>query len=446
MNKSYCGLFFNEIYSENRGCYNVCCLGAPDNHLEKKFKTKEVTPFEFFLSKEMDEIREKALKGELIDSCKICYDEEELVGNSKRLMYAKQGRNIPPPTKVEKVTLKLRAFGNYCNLSCISCHPFNSTGRIKELTATGQLSDESLHLNTFSKVRMGYKEWQATKKDILDNIDKIAGLHLQGGEPLLIPQHWQLLMEDISAADAKNIRLHYNTNLTKLEYKNYTVYDLFEKFAAVDFSVSCDHFGDKLHFMRYPIDVEEFENNLIEVWPHVSQIACTVQLLNVNDLPEIKYYYEKKYKIPVVFTGYVTSPEFMNIRHLPKTFKEKLIERYEGDHLGDATNNFEWDDTLHYKFGEISPNLFVSELRLEAKKYWLMKGFEYLDTLGKHRGIDWMELWSKDLKPLKEAYTTLELGLLRSKVTGKRHSLAFRPPVDKWLHDKKPLGDKADVG
>ena len=85
-------------------------------------------------------------------------------------------------------------------------------------------------------------------------------------------------------------------------------------------------------------------------------------------------------------------------------------------------------------------------MKLEAKKYWLMKGFEYLDTLGKHRGIDWMELWSKDLKPLKEAYTTLELGLLRSKVTGKRHSLAFRPPVDKWLDDKKPLGDRVDVG
>ena len=54
--------------------------------------------------------------------------------------------------------------------------------------------------------------------------------------------------------------------------------------------------------MRYPIDVEEFENNLVEAWPNVCQIACTVQLLNVNDLPEIKDYYEKKYKIPVSFT------------------------------------------------------------------------------------------------------------------------------------------------
>ena len=399
MNNSYCSLFFNEIYSENTGSYNVCCLGASDNHLEKKFKTKDVTPFEFFLSEEMDEIRDKALKGELIDSCKMCYDEEKLVGNSKRLMMAEQVRNIPPPTKVEKVTLKLRTFGNYCNLSCISCHPTNSTGRIKELTATGQLTElEDVgsrgeiffpYRNGEFESRLRYSEWQSTKKDILDNIDKIESLHLQGGEPLQIPQHWQLLMEDISDADAKNIRLHYNTNLTKLVYRDYSIYDLIKKFGTVEFSVSCDHIGDKLHFMRYPIDVEEFENNLVEAWPNVCQIACTVQLLNVNDLPEIKDYYEKKYKIPVSFTGYVTAPAFMNVRHLPKNFKEKLINKYKGN----ALNNFEWDNNLHNKFGNEYPNLFVNELMKDADKYWIIKALEYLDTLGKHRGIDWRKLW-----------------------------------------------------
>ena len=118
------------------------------------------------------------------------------------------------------------------------------------------------------------------------------------------------------------------TNLTKLEYKDYTVYDLFEKYRQVDFSVSCDHFGDKLHFMRYPIDVEEFENNLLEAWPYISNIACTVQLLNVNDLVEIREYYESKFKIPVITTGIVNHPQFMNIRHLPNRFKEKLINKY----------------------------------------------------------------------------------------------------------------------
>ena len=405
MNKSYCGLLFNEIFSENRGRYNVCCLGRPDTSLEKKFTTKEYTPFEFFLSKEMDEIREKALKGELIEECQKCYEEEKSVGNSKRLLANKQGRCIPPPTKVGKVTLKLRAFGNYCNLSCISCHPSNSTGRIKELTATGQLSDKSLDLDSYSEERIGYKEWQATRKDILDNIDKVEGIHLQGGEPLQSPHHWQLLMEDISDADAKNIHLHYNTNLTKLEYKDYTVYDLFKKYRQVDFSVSCDHFEDKLHFMRYPINVEEFENNLFEVWPNISNIACTVQLLNVNDLVEIRDYYESKFKIPVITTGIVNDPQFMNIRHLPKRFKERLINKYKDNDLG----KYQYDEGVHNKWPRDweGPNLFVNNLKQSGKNYWLIKGFEYLDTLGKHRGIDWGKLWCDDLAPLREDYYKL---------------------------------------
>ena len=413
MNKSYCGLLFYEIYSENTGCYNVCCLGAPDNHLEKNFKKKDVSPFEFFLSKEMDEIREKALKGELIEECQKCYEEEKSVGNSKRLLANKQGRCIPPPTKVGKVTLKLRAFGNYCNLSCISCHPSNSTGRIKELTATGQLKDKSLNLWDFrdpSAKRIGYKEWQATRKDILDNIDKVEAIHLQGGEPLQIPHHWQLLMEDISDADAKNIHLRYNTNLTKLEYKDYTIYDLFEKYRQVDFSVSCDHFGDKLHFMRYPIDVEEFENNLLEAWPMISNIACTVQLLNVNDLVEIREYYESKFKIPVITTGIVNHPQVMNIRNLPNRFKEKLINKYKDNDSG----KFQYDEGVHQKWPRDwndpnfdAPNLFVNNLKNRGNTDQLIKGFQYLDTLGKHRGIDWTKLWCDDLAPLRETYYEL---------------------------------------
>ena len=79
----------------------------------------------------------------------------------------------------------------------------------------------------------------------------------------------------------------------------------------------------------------------------------------------------------------------MNVRHLPKNFKEKLINKYKGN----ALNNFEWDNNLHNKFGNEYPNLFVNELMKDADKYWIIKALEYLDTLGKHRGIDWRKIW-----------------------------------------------------
>ena len=54
---------FNEIYSSNLGKYNLCCH-AVNGHISAKFKTEEISPFKFFFSKEMDEIREKMLNGE----------------------------------------------------------------------------------------------------------------------------------------------------------------------------------------------------------------------------------------------------------------------------------------------------------------------------------------------------------------------------------------------
>ena len=376
MNKSYCGLLFNEIYSDNKGCYNLCCMAQFDNHLERKFKTKDVTPFEFYLSEDMNEIREKALKGERIESCKRCYDEEETIGYSKRLMHNLQNRNIPPPTSVGDVTLKLRFLGNACNLSCISCWPYNSSTKEQELKQTG-LKDHFpwSYPKAFNN---NNKEWEFQKKDILENIDKISCFHMIGGEPLVTAHHWQLLMEDISDDDAKNISLKYNTNLTTLSFKDYTLDDLFKKYKDVNLLVSSDHFGDKLHFMRYPIDVEEFENNLFEVHDHVSQIACTVQLLNILEIDEIREYYETNFKIPVDFGSYVVGPTFMSIKNLPLEIKKELIEKHEYVLSGSPP---------------LPRNLFVHELKKRGKHRGLIKGMEYLDTLGKHRGIDWRKLW-----------------------------------------------------
>ena len=37
-----------------------------------------------------------------------------------------------------------------------------------------------------------------------------------------------------------------------------------DKFEEINLGVSCDHYGEKLKWIRYPIDVEEFESNISE--------------------------------------------------------------------------------------------------------------------------------------------------------------------------------------
>jgi len=60
--KTYCPVLFDTIYSSNKDdSYNLCCY-AKGTSLSKKFKQSTHTPFEFFLSDEMNEIRRKSLE------------------------------------------------------------------------------------------------------------------------------------------------------------------------------------------------------------------------------------------------------------------------------------------------------------------------------------------------------------------------------------------------
>ena len=365
MNKSYCPLVFNEIYSSNSGKYNLCCHAVP-GHISDKFKTKDITPFKFFFSKEMDEIREKMLNGETIPLCIKCYGHEEAVGYSTRTKLLKK---FPLPTEVDKITLKLRMYGNYCNLSCVMCQPHNSTTKRKELKDSG-LTDNKFFWHKSPKINYGYNHWQETKKDILDHIHLIDKFHLTGGEPLLLPKHWELLME-IPNDIAKNINLHYDTNFTSLNYKNYSIDDLIDKFKHVTFSVSCDHYKDKLGFIRYPIDVESFENNLMEAHKNVSQLSCTVFILNVNDIMEIKKYYSENFNIKVKTPSLVHYPQMLNVRHLPDIIKENLIEKYKNQ----------------------DNSLFVTELYKDREEDLFQKGMSYIKRLAEFRKMNVSKLW-----------------------------------------------------
>ena len=69
-NKTYCPVMFDEIYSSNKDdSYNLCCYATGGTELDKKFKQSTHSPFEFFLSDEMNDLRSKVLKGEKIRNC-----------------------------------------------------------------------------------------------------------------------------------------------------------------------------------------------------------------------------------------------------------------------------------------------------------------------------------------------------------------------------------------
>ena len=377
--KTYCPVLFDTIYSSNKSdSYNLCCYAAGHTQLSKKYKQSTHTPFEFFLSDEMNEIRRKSLNGEKIIECGRCYDEENRIDYSSRKRYIEQYEQRGYfPEEVGRIEFKLRHFGNYCNLSCVMCNPWNSTTRAKDLKDTDTYKLITEGYGDYYYENLDYKTYESFKNSIVKNIHLIDRFLITGGEPLQMPKLWQFLLEDIPDEHAKNIRLIFDTNLTKLDFKKKYVFDdLVKKYKIVWLNVSCDNIQNRLEFVRYPIDVDSFENNLFTYNRYINNIQICVSTLNVLDLDKIYDYYKKNFNLKVTSLSYVQGPMILSVRNFKDEVKQQLREKY--------------------SYLEPRNRMFFNEF---SKRPWpnaKEKVTNYLNSLGKSRKIDWTKIWGKE--------------------------------------------------
>ena len=382
-NGSYCPLIFNEIYADSSGEYRLCCH-ARSTETSKKYKSQTHKPFEYFNSPEMEDKRDKVLSGAKLPECVTCYKQEEVNpdGESYRQRKLRQYRT-DMPTHVDKVNLKLRINGTYCNLSCYMCIPYNSSTRRNEMNKIYPEGWDFFSSSKFESVK--HKEYDMIVNDIIDNIEKVNKIHITGGEPLQLPKHWELI-ERIPPEHAKNIELVYDTNLTELRYKNHSVFEIEDKFKSVIWGVSCDHYQDKLSWIRYPIQVKQFEKNLKEMLDNGFRIDlnCTISILNIFDLWNIYKYYRDNFGLHMNFNSIVNTPNFLSIKNLPRKTKNKLLEYYKMP--------------LYDRRGIDRFQLIRTHLKLDGDETLLNQAFDYIERLSTNRNFDWKKLWPDFLK------------------------------------------------
>jgi organic radical activating enzyme len=363
---TYCSVAFYHIYSSSEGQYKLCCHSHSDI---SQYSPNETLPFEYFFSDEMENIRDKMLSGKKISGCEVCYDIEKSGYASPRIRKYNKYKNL---TTIGEIQLKLRIFGNYCNLACYMCFPFNSSTRAKELKEIG-IYDEISRGSNYG-VSINYNNWKRVKQNVLDNIHLIESLHLTGGEPLQLPRQYEFL-DEIPDECAKKITLTYDTNLTQLGHKGKHIFDYALKFKKIHFSVSSDHFGKKLEWIRYPIDYKQFEDNIREVQNYrgnmrIDAINLSVSILNVEDLYEIEEYYRSNFGLETKFNIVVEKPYYLNIKNHP--LKDQLYDKYKDDP----------------KMSLVCKNL----LQATDARQW-NKGIDYIHTLNNHRKMNFSELW-----------------------------------------------------
>ena len=88
--------------------------------------------------------------------------------------------------------------------------------------------------------------------------------------------------------------------MTKTEWKNKSLDDILKKFTNVGIKVSCDHYDEKLAYIRWPIDVDEFYDNIFK-YKKICKISPTISVLYVADLDDITNFYTEEFDMETFY-------------------------------------------------------------------------------------------------------------------------------------------------
>jgi hypothetical protein len=238
-------------------------------------------------------------------------------------------------------------FGNLCNLKCRMCGPTDSSQWYQDQVKLWGPQYKDSH-GIVNLVKDGNKyvpennvyDWHESDhfwEQMDRRIPEIRKLYLVGGEPLMIDRHYDFLERCIEQDQAKNIVLEYNSNITNIPQRAWTVW---KHFKTVQIGASIDGVGDINHYMRYPSNFDAIHKNLkrlsveegnFKVW-----IAATISVYNVLHFPEFMEWAirNKMPRVndddtkPVLTPHPLHGPKFLNMRMLPGFAKDAVAAKF----------------------------------------------------------------------------------------------------------------------
>jgi MoaA/NifB/PqqE/SkfB family radical SAM enzyme len=250
-------------------------------------------------------------------TCNVCYDLEKDTKSfdiiSDRVFYLKELKEINFNTYNSIDTFKLSTidirWNNTCNFACVYCGPeFSSKWA----------SDLGIKFDAVPQHR-----FQQMKKFIFDQADQLKHVYLAGGEPLLMKENLELL--EILKQHNPNVNLRINTNLSKVDTK---IFDLICSFVNVHWIISVESLDAEYEYIRWGGKWKDFLENLNQIKKLNHKVSFNMLhfLLNYKSIFScIDFLTEQGFHNNSFIVGALTSPNFLNLRHLP----EKELESVE---------------------------------------------------------------------------------------------------------------------
>lgn len=367
-NKSFCMIAWDGLAIRPDGLAIPCCRFKPSESFRKESNINGDPRS----SKQWEDIRNKMIKGELVEECRACYLLEKEGSISMRKHYTKDSP-VPPTAMPYKVKFLEVAFSNLCNLACVSCSSnFSSSWAAEDYKAKRSVPNKK------ALIQHNYS---------LDDFDfsKLTGLKIIGGEPFMDQTRFIDLMKRINLS---KIKLFICTNGMVLP--NQELKEMIEKCKNVDIAVSIDGIGTVNEWYRWPTKMEKIEQTMdyYEAWreqyPNIRLTTKTVvNIYNIWNLNEFVLYMNEKRPTWISDFSWIEYPTWQTISLIPDNYKNNLKDKLKV-----------WNTTINGTWPSNKINPFATSLeRLDLPKNNNLNMFR-LKTLelAKERKLDVFEM------------------------------------------------------
>lgn len=341
-----CKKLWNHLYIGTDSNINPCCTA------DHKFPLGNIntanTIDDILRSKKFNQLRQWMRQGYRPIACQTCYIREDNNLVSDR---------IPCDTLDQKInitTLDIR-INNICNFKCRMCSEYFSSA-IQQETITLYGKDALLGHEQNLLISNSLNERRKQLDVIMPYINtKIKNIYFAGGEPLITDEHYQILSKLINISNT-NLALRYNTNLSKLIYKNKNIIDYWNQFNNVLVNASIDASDAVAEYVRHGTIWTEIVKNIYTIKkyaPNVKlKIASTVSFLTIENLINLqnKWINEKLFEVDDLSLNVLINPSYLSPAALPQHHKDRLsksilkhINRFDKTSLAKR-----WQDVLSY--------------------------------------------------------------------------------------------------
>jgi MoaA/NifB/PqqE/SkfB family radical SAM enzyme len=224
-------------------------------------------------------------------------------------------------------------FSNICNFKCRTCNDHFSSSWVEE----DNKHNASEGSNRVTMLQNASSDAYPLMPQILPMMPNMEIINFAGGEPLITPEHYEVL-EYLIEQKSTQMQLKYSSNLSGLKYKSKDIIELWKHFPDIMLMASLDSTGARAEYIRSGTVWDNQVANLKkikEVLPHIKlTFSAVISIFNVltitdtlDELRDLGVFNMESDDMSPPTLYRLTGPAPLNIKVLDAETKQIAIDK-----------------------------------------------------------------------------------------------------------------------